>query len=143
MPPVYLLAAILAMLALGFLFPLRQGLIGPWRWAGVVPLAIGLALGGWVAMLFHRRGTTIKPGEISSTLLTDGPFRISRNPIYVGMTCVLIGIALALDSLTPWFVVPVFCALVTWNVIPVEESMLAETFGDQYAQYQARVRRWL
>jgi protein-S-isoprenylcysteine O-methyltransferase Ste14 len=143
LPPVYLLFAVLAMLGLAFGFPMRHGFLGPWRWVGLAPIAIGLGLGLWVASLFSRHGTTIKPGEVSSSLLTAGPFRFSRNPIYLGMVFLLIGTAIALDSLTPWFVIPVFVALIAVNVIPVEESMLAEAFGDQYASYRTRVRRWL
>ncbi len=143
MPPVYLLAAILAMVALGVWLPGRQVLEGPWRWAGLAPIVAGLGLVFWVARLFHQHGTTIKPGDVSSDLLTGGPFRISRNPIYLGMTSILIGLAIALGSLTPWLVVPLFVALVARNVIPVEESMLQETFGEQYTQYRARVRRWI
>ncbi len=143
MPPVYLLVAILAMLALGWWFPLRHGFLGGWRWAALLPIGVGLGLAAWVATLFRRRGTTIKPGQISTSLLTAGPFRFSRNPIYLGMVSLLCGIAIALDSLTPWFVVPVFIALISLNVIPVEESMLAEVFGDEYAGYRRHVRRWL
>ncbi|MEX2115025.1 MAG: isoprenylcysteine carboxylmethyltransferase family protein [Pirellulales bacterium] len=137
------MAAILAMLALGVWLPGRQVIDGPWRWAGVVPIAAGLGLVLWVARLFRRHGTTIKPGQVSSDLLTGGPFRFSRNPIYLGMTSLLIGVAIALGSLTPLLVIPVFVALVACNVIPVEESMLQEKFGEQYTQYQARVRRWI
>ena len=143
MPPVYLLLAIVAMVALHYLLPGRQWVSGGWRWAGAVPIVAGVGLVGWVAVLFGRHQTTIKPGEVSSHLLIGGPFRISRNPIYLGMAMVLAGTALALGSLTPWLVVPVFVAAITRNVIPVEEAMLADTFGDQYAQYQARVRRWI
>ena len=68
---------------------------------------------------------------------------MSRNPIYLGMTSILVGTALALGSLVPWLVVPVFVVLVGYNVIPVEESMLAEAFGQSYADYRAKVRRWI
>jgi len=143
MPPVYLLTAIAAMMLLHYLFPGRQLLNAPWRWAGLAPIAAGVGLVLWVARLFSRRKTTIKPGDVSSALVTDGPFRISRNPIYVGMTTILVGVAVSLGSLTPWLVVPLFVALVGRNVIAVEEAILAETFGDQYAHYRARVRRWI
>lgn len=143
MPPVYLLAAIIAMVALSYQFPGRQLIFGPGRWAGLVPIFAGLGLVVWVARLFSRHQTTIKPGAVSTSLLTNGPFRISRNPIYLGMTSVLVGTAIALGSLTPWLVVPVFVALIAWNVIPVEEAMLAEAFGPQYSQYRASVRRWI
>jgi protein-S-isoprenylcysteine O-methyltransferase Ste14 len=143
MPPVYLLLGILAMIALHFLWPVRQVLEGPWRWAGVVPIALALGLGISAIRLFSRRKTTIKPGEVSTSLVTDGPFRFSRNPIYVGMTLILIGTALALGSVTPWLAVPVFVAVISWNIIPVEEGMLQEAFGDEYSQYRATVRRWI
>ena len=143
MPPVYLLAAIAAMVAIHFLFPGKQLLIAPWRLAGAVPITAGLGLVLWVAMVFRRRKTTIKPGDVSSSLVTDGPFRVSRNPIYLGMTCILIGTAIALGSLAPWLVVPLFVAVVGYNVISVEEAMLAEAFDQSYADYRARVRRWI
>lgn len=143
MPPVYLLAAIAAMVAIHYLFPGKQMLNAPWRWAGAVPIVSGLGLVVWVAAAFRRRKTTIKPGDVSSALVTDGPFRVSRNPIYLGMTVILVGTALALGSLVPWLVVPVFVALVGYNVIPVEEAMLAEAFGQSYADYRAKVRRWI
>jgi protein-S-isoprenylcysteine O-methyltransferase Ste14 len=143
MPPVYLLAAISAMVALHFYSPGKQILDAPWRWMGAVPIIAGLALVLWVAAVFRRRKTTIKPGDVSSSLVTDGPFRVSRNPIYLGMTSVLVGTAIALGSLVPWLVVPVFVVLVGYNVIPVEEAMLAEAFGQSYVDYQAKVRRWI
>jgi protein-S-isoprenylcysteine O-methyltransferase Ste14 len=143
MPPVYLLAAIAAMVAIHYLFPGKQILDTPWRWVGAVPIVAGVGLVLWVAALFRRRKTTIKPGDISSSLVTDGPFRFSRNPIYVGMTNILVGTAIALGSLMPWLVVPVFVALVGYNVIPVEEAMLAGAFGQSYADYRTKVRRWI
>jgi protein-S-isoprenylcysteine O-methyltransferase Ste14 len=143
MPPVYLLAAIVAMAALEWLLPVGGVLPVPWRWLGLVPLIGGLLLGGWAARLFHKHQTTIKPGQISNRLMSDGPYRFTRNPIYVGMVLVLAGVALLLGGLAAWFVLPVFIWLIARNVIPVEESMLAERFGQEYHDYRARVRRWI
>lgn len=92
---------------------------------------------------FWKYKTTIKPGEASSRLLTTGPFHFSRNPIYLAMVLVLIGLAAVLGGLTPWLVVPVFGWLIARNVIPVEEALLHETFGAEYEQYKARTRRWI
>jgi protein-S-isoprenylcysteine O-methyltransferase Ste14 len=143
MPPVYLLMAVAAMVALHYLFPYRQLWDGPWRWLGIAPMVAGVGTAVWVMRIFSRHRTTIKPGDVSTHLVTDGPFRVSRNPIYVGMVSLLLGVAILLGSLTPWLVVPVFVALVAVNVIPVEEAILAETFGDEYARYRAKVRRWI
>ncbi len=142
-PPVYLLAAVIAMICLHVWFPIRQIIPGAWRWLGLAPAVVGLALGAAVTRIFIKRKTTIIPGENSTTLLTDGPFRISRNPIYIGMVLLLAGLAIGLGSLTPWLVVPLFVAAISINIIPLEESMLIEAFGQSYRDYQLRVRRWV
>ena len=143
MPPVYFFGGIVSMAALHALLPGMVLLARPWNWLGLAPLAGGLLLGGLAAWLFARHKTTIKPGHVSTSLLTSGPYRRTRNPIYLGMTIALAGVALLLGSLTPWPVLPVFVGLIAWNVIPVEEAMMGETFGAEYEQYRARVRRWI
>jgi protein-S-isoprenylcysteine O-methyltransferase Ste14 len=142
-PPVYLLAAVVAMGTLHAFLPGGTLLPRPWNWLGLLPIGGGLLLGGLTARLFWKHKTTIKPGETPSRMISEGPFRVSRNPIYVGMVLVLSGIALLLGSLTPWLVAPVFIALIARNVIPVEEAMLQETFGEEYQQYRTKVRRWI
>jgi protein-S-isoprenylcysteine O-methyltransferase Ste14 len=143
MPPVYLLAAIVAMAALHWLLPVGAALPTPGRWLGLVPLIGGLLFGGLAAIRFRKHQTTIKPGQVSNRLMIDGPYRFTRNPIYVGMVLVLAGEALLLGGLAAWFVLPVFIGLIARNVIPVEESMLEERFGQEYHDYRARVRRWI
>ena len=81
--------------------------------------------------------------ELAYRAMTDGPYRLTRNPIYVGMVLVLAGVALLLGGIAEWFVLPVFIWLIARNVIPVEESMLEERFGQEYQEYRARVRRWI
>jgi protein-S-isoprenylcysteine O-methyltransferase Ste14 len=143
MPPVYLLAAIVAMAALDWLLPVGAALPTPWRWLGLSPLIGGLLFGGLAAIRFRKHQTTIKPGQVSKLLMTDGPYRFTRNPIYVGMVLVLAGVALLLGGIAAWFVLPVFIWLIARNVIPVEESMLEKRFGQEYHDYRARVRRWI
>jgi protein-S-isoprenylcysteine O-methyltransferase Ste14 len=109
----------------------------------VVPLVGGLMLGGTAARLFWKHKTSIKPGDVSTYLLTAGPYSFSRNPIYLGMALVLIGLAAMLGSLMPWLLVPVFVWLINRNVILVEEAMMAAVFGTEYERYCERVRRWL
>jgi protein-S-isoprenylcysteine O-methyltransferase Ste14 len=141
-PPVYLLAAVLAMIALEILLP--GGMLPvPLKWLGLVPMIAGLLLGGWAARLFRKHETTIKPGHVSNQLLSEGPYRFTRNPIYLGMVLGLIGVALLLGGTTPWLILPVFIWLIARNVIPVEEAMLDERFGQEYRDYRARVRRWI
>jgi protein-S-isoprenylcysteine O-methyltransferase Ste14 len=143
MPPAYLLAALLMMMALHSLLPVRQLLTWPWRWLGLLPMMVGLMWGGWSVRIFARRKTTLKPGAVSTSLVTDGPFRLSRNPIYLGMVLVLAGAAVLLGSLSPWAVILPFVWLIGRNIIPVEEAILSEAFGEPYRQYRQRVRRWI
>jgi len=143
LPPVYLLVAIILMVALPLAFPIRQLAWCPARWLGLAPVAIGLMFGAPAARIFVKRKTAIRPGDVSTTLVTDGPFRFSRNPMYVGMVCLLAGVAIGLGSISPWFVIPLFIVAISLRIIPVEEAMLREAFGEPYREYQLRVRRWI
>ena len=143
MPPVYLLAAIAAMVLLNRFLPAVRLYSTPCRWLGLIPMVAGIMFALWAIRLFRKHQTTIKPGQPSSRLVTEGPFRFSRNPIYVGMVLVLSGSAMVLGSLLPWLMIPIFVGLVSRNVILIEESMLREAFGTEYQQYQAKVRRWI
>ena len=142
-PPAYLLAAIVTMLVLHFAIPGRQLVHWPWRWIGLIPLLGGFLLAGIAARTLVRHKTTLKPGDISRKLVSSGPFRFSRNPVYLGMVLCLVGVAVLLGSLSSWCLIPVFVWLIGRNIIRIEEAMMTETFGDEYRQYQMRVRRWI
>jgi len=142
-PPLYFLATVTTMLVVHKLAPLCQLIPSPWKWLGMIPIAAGLLLSGWAASLFIRRGTTLRPGQPSSHLVTGGPCNYTRNPMYLGLTSILLGLAVRLGSFSPWLLIPVFVWLIERNVIPVEEAMLAAAFGEAYRQYRVRVRRWI
>ena len=143
LPPTYLLVSIVIMLALHFLLPVPKIIPTPWNVLGIVPLACGIALNLAADKAFHEVGTTVKPFEESTALLTSGVFRISRNPMYLGYELILIGIAIMLRSLTPYVVIPVFVVLMNRVFIRVEEQMLEEKFGPVWAEYGQKVRRWI
>jgi protein-S-isoprenylcysteine O-methyltransferase Ste14 len=143
MPPTWLLIAMIAMLALRFLFPVLIVIPTGWNLLGLLPILFGLGITLPADQAFHRAKTTVKPFEESSVLITEGIFQISRNPMYFGFVLVLIGIATLLQALTPYLVVPAFVILIEWMFISTEERMLEKRFGDEYKQYRRRVRRWL
>ncbi len=143
LPPVLLLACLAGMLLLHFVLPLGRWLHPPLTWLGLLPLGVGLGLLLAAALLFPRHGTTLKPFEESSTLLTEGPYRLSRNPIYLGMVVFLASVAVLLGTRTPLLVLPLFVYLITNQFIVNEEVMLEERFGEAYREYRRRVRRWL
>jgi protein-S-isoprenylcysteine O-methyltransferase Ste14 len=143
LPPVYLLAAVILMVGLHLLLPGVKVLRSPLRYIGLPVLALALALVLLAAGLFRKAGTTIKPFEESSTLVCEGPYRWSRNPIYLGMIGGLIGIGLLLGSASPFLVIPIFAFVLDAGFVRAEEAILEKTFGAAYAAYTTRVRRWL
>jgi protein-S-isoprenylcysteine O-methyltransferase Ste14 len=132
-----------AMAVLHFGFPIAQPIHEPYRYAGAVLIALAVALGFWAVALFRRAGTGVVPFSAATTLVIRGPYRFTRNPMYLAMAGVLAGTAIWLGSVTPWLVLPAFVALIAERFIAPEEAMLERTFGESYARYRAAVRRWL
>jgi protein-S-isoprenylcysteine O-methyltransferase Ste14 len=143
MPTTWLLIAIVAMLALHFLFPGIRIIPPLWNLLGLVFLVSGVIMNLIADKAFHRAQTTVKPFEESSTLVTDGVFQISRNPMYLGFMFILAGIAILLRSLSPYPVIFAFVFLIDRTYIRVEERMLAEKFGTSWEQYKSKTSRWL
>ena len=143
LPPVYLVIALVLALAFDYYAPVARVVPAPWNWAGVALVAAGLALIVSQAIVFKSKGTAIKPFDESSVLIQDGLYRFSRNPIYVGMVTLLLGVAIGLGTVTP-FIAPIgMWIILSALFIRVEERMLEEKFGDRYRAYQRKVRRWL
>lgn len=112
-------------------------------WAGVLLVAAGVLLGGAAVVTAGRMRTTVVPHRPVARLVTTGPFRISRNPMYAGLALAYLGAALWAHSWWPLVLVPL-CVLATQRlVITAEESYLAGRFGADYQRYRDRVRRWL
>jgi protein-S-isoprenylcysteine O-methyltransferase Ste14 len=110
---------------------------------GAALFLTGAALAGWGLYVFHKAHTTTIPGKTSTQVVTWGPYRFIRNPMYTGLVLAYIGEAGLLVQFWPLLILPLVVAYVNWVVIPVEESRLKEDFGIEYEQYRAKVRRWL
>jgi len=143
MPITYLLIAMLAMVAVHFIFPMVMIIPSPWNLLGIIPLVSGIAANLIADRAFHDANTTVKPFEESTGLVTDGIFKITRNPMYLGFVLILIGITVLLRSLSPYIIIIVFVILIQIMFITVEERMLAEKFGAAWQQYKRSTRRWL
>jgi protein-S-isoprenylcysteine O-methyltransferase Ste14 len=113
------------------------------RAVGVACILSGVALEGWSFLIFRRAGTSVIPIRPSTAIVTEGPFRFSRNPIYVGLTLVYFGAASWLNTVWPLLLLPALLFLVQVYVISREERYLERKFGREYLQYKSRVRRWL
>jgi protein-S-isoprenylcysteine O-methyltransferase Ste14 len=112
--------------------------------AGVVATCAGIALGVSAVVTFRRRGTTILPARRPTrAIVAAGPYRFTRNPMYVGMALAYLGGALLLNSVWPLLLLPVVLITVDRYVVAREELYLHAKFGDEYTAYTRRVRRWL
>ena len=142
-PPAIPVAALLLSWGLQRAWPLEIHW-PPWtRWVGWVLLLAPPLFAAWAAITFRRHQTTVNPLGESRTIVRAGPFRVTRNPMYLSLLVLYIGGTLAF-SLT-WgllLLLPVFLAL-HFGVILPEEKYLALRFGNDYADYKRQVRRWL
>ena len=110
---------------------------------GAVLFAAGFGTMIWAWWLFRRAGTPIRPTDRPARLVTAGPYRISRNPMYLGIVAMLLGIALAVGS-WPMLIAPVgFFAFMSAVFIPFETERLRRIFGEEYDSYAKRVREWI
>lgn len=147
-PPPFLLAgAFLAGLALErwvFRLALADGPLRTSAVAGGWLLALsGLALAAWGLVTFFRSRTAIMPNRPATRVVSSGPYRFSRNPMYVGLTALYAGLALTFDVAWPLVLLPLALVALQRLVIRREERYLSAAFGAEYDAYRARVRRWL
>lgn len=143
LPPTYLLAFVLAMMALRLFLPGRQIMGLPWALLGLLPAVLGLALSIVADQAFKRHGTTVKPFEESTALVTSGAYAISRHPMYLGFTLILVGLAIIMGALMPFLAVPLFVVLMELVFIRTEEQMMEARFNQSWRDYKKKVRRWL
>jgi len=110
---------------------------------GSLLLLIGAAIAVWAQWIFRKEITTTDPTQTSAKLVTWGPYKFSRNPMYLGLFLAFMGVDMILTFV--WSLVLLIFVLyyVNWIVIPIEENQLQKTFGETYVQYCMKVRRWL
>ena len=142
-PPVYLLLSLLAMTALHFLLPLGRFAWPPYTWLGLVPLGAGMGMGFHASNAFRTAGTPVVPFEPSTVLVTKGMYRLTRNPMYLGLLLILIGVAVLFGTVGALLPIPVFAWIIHSQFIVGEERFLEEIFGPSYLSYKKSVRRWI
>jgi protein-S-isoprenylcysteine O-methyltransferase Ste14 len=143
MPPTWMLLALMIMLVFHFLVPVAWIIPPFWNLAGLILIGSGSILSFAGENTFHRARTTVRPFEESTVLVTEGFYRISRNPMYLGMLLILTGVALLLRSLSPFLVILPFAFFLDRAFVRVEERMLAEKFSASWLAYKEKTRRWL
>jgi protein-S-isoprenylcysteine O-methyltransferase Ste14 len=114
------------------------------RPAGIALIVAGFALSAWARLEFKKRSAEVYPwSKAHSALVTSGPFRFSRNPMYAGLIVLGVGAALAAGTWLMWLVPVLLFVLDNFVIVPFEERSMAAVFGDAFHAYRARVRRWL
>jgi protein-S-isoprenylcysteine O-methyltransferase Ste14 len=144
-PPGVPVATILIGIGLDRFFPLRLGLPAPTRFwlGGAVVVAAVLGLGLWSVVLFRRSGQNENPWKPTPEIVDRGPFRVTRNPMYLQMVLGCIGFATILSNAWILLLTPACGAALQRFVILPEEAYLERKFGDAYLNYKRRVRRWV
>lgn len=145
-PPLVFLGTLLAGWALGWLIgqpgiPMLHG--GGGRNLGWVAIFFGLAILLTANGLFRKAETDVRPWKRSSALVTEGVYRWTRNPMYLGMALTYAGVALVLHSLVALLLLVPLIIVLEREVIEAEEAYMEARFGDAYRDYKANVRRWI
>jgi len=143
LPPLWMLAFMGVAWGLARLIPVIHAASGVLQGAGIVLAGAGIALIGWSAFWFWRKKTTIEPHHTPGTLIIEGPYRLSRNPIYLGMVAILTGQVLWLGAVSPVILPPLLLLILTIRFAKPEEAALIATFGDEGQAYLSATRRWL
>ena len=142
-PPVWLVLGLAAIFFLGEYFPLARFTGNVAMGLGSFAILIGLMLVVHAAGMFKTAQTGLVPFQNVTALVTTGVFRVTRNPMYLGMALVLLGTACTVGAFAGLFVAPLFMAIIEFRFIRPEEAMLRELFGEEFENYCKLVRRWL
>jgi protein-S-isoprenylcysteine O-methyltransferase Ste14 len=142
-PPHYLLLSILSIVGIDSLLQVpfvssTIALVG-----GLLFLLSGIVLAASAARLFSKAKTGIVPFSESTKLVVSGAYRFTRNPMYLGMFFCLIGVTLLVNNVLGLLVLLLFFFIIRQKFVLKEEVQMQETFGDDYAQFKARIRRWI
>lgn len=141
-PPVVFLVAMSIGFVVDWIKPMPAR---PDRWGGlgIIFCAIAVTLMVWAVRALRRHETDVRPWKPTTAIVTDGPYALTRNPIYLGFALFVVGVGLWTDKLAVVLMaVPAVAATNSW-IIAREESYLLRKFGDEYERYLAQVRRWM
>jgi len=144
-PPAYMLIFATLMWLLNKYVPIIHWILPPGNKIGLLAIAGAFLMDLSSLILFFRKHTTPNPfkPDNASHLVTSGMYRITRNPMYLGLLIILSGWAVYLGSVTPFLLLPLFVWVINVEQIFPEEEILEKKFGQQYRDYKEKVRRWI
>jgi protein-S-isoprenylcysteine O-methyltransferase Ste14 len=139
----YFLTLLVLSVLQNFIFPVPVFLSPPSTYSGFLIIGFGFVLAFWSRSIFLRNSTTLQLSEEPTSLVTSGPFHLSRNPIYLGMASILLGVAVLQGTLVALTFPVLFVTVIEFFIIPGEERKLENLFGELYREYKKSVRRWI
>jgi protein-S-isoprenylcysteine O-methyltransferase Ste14 len=142
-PPLLYLGAMAPGLLLDWLVPVQKFSSASCPVTGWFLAFAGFCIGFWGVRTFIRAGTNVRPDLPVTALVTDGPFRYSRNPLYMACTIIYLGITLSVGSLWLLLMLVPTLAVVHYRIVRREEEYLEGRFGESYRAYKAQVNRWI
>ena len=143
LPPTHFYTYLIISVLLHYTLPFKQIINYPFNLIAFLFFATGTGLNIWADQLLKKQKTTVKPNEKPTSLIETGAFKISRNPMYLGMAMILLGAGFILGSITSFVGIIFFIAVIEIVFIPQEEKNLHEQFGEKYEAYEKKVRRWI
>lgn len=142
-PPLIFAIPLIAGLVANWLRPLPVSETGQLLWIGIPIVTLGFFLAAAAMFNFKRAKTAIVPYSPTTSIVSSGPFRFTRNPMYVSFILIYTGLSLAANTLWPFFLLPLAVVVLRRGVIDREEKYLERKFGSSYTDYKSRVRRWI
>jgi len=142
-PPILLLIAISLSYFISSQFPILQFTDITISLIGIILVSLGIGLCLWAIKLLKKHKTTLHPHKKPSKLVVHGPYRMSRNPMYLGFLMISVGTVLLFANVLAFVGPLIFFGYISLFVIPIEEAMLTKGFGKSYKTYTKAIRRWL
>jgi protein-S-isoprenylcysteine O-methyltransferase Ste14 len=143
LPPTHFYIYLIISIIMHYTLHLNQIIYYPFYLIGFLFFVLGTGLNIWADQLLKKQKTTVKPNENPTSLIETGAFKISRNPMYLGMTLALLGAGFILGSITSFIGALLFIVTMEIAFIPMEEKNLQEQFGETFENYKKKVRRWV
>ena len=142
LPPHVAIGSLIVVILLHYLFPTPL-IPKPFNYFGILFFVAGLLILFWSFGLFKKKETPILPGKKPTALVIEGPYKFTRNPMYLGVTTALAGVAIYLGDILAILAPIVFFMFVSLRFIPREEKLMEKLFSKKYLDYKKKVRRWL
>lgn len=142
LPPHAAIASLILVIFLHYILPTPL-IPKPFNYFGIALFAAGLSILFWSFGLFNKKETPILPGQKPAALVIEGPYKFTRNPMYLGVTTALFGISIYLGDLLALLAPAIFFIFVSIRFVPREENLMKKLFGKKYLDYKKKVRRWV